>query len=102
MHSYEARKSAGGLFAALLFAAGLPSILAAQEPFELPVKPQWNESAVYFFRDSRLTDATGHVCFYVNGIRVCDLLRDQYSCVCIPPGEYTITARQSIKSGPGT
>lgn len=85
-----------------LIPAGAALGQTTEDTFELPLKPKWNEAAVYFFRDSKITDSSGHVGFYVNDLRVCDLLRDQYSGLIVPPGEFTITSRQSMQTGPTT
>jgi hypothetical protein len=93
--------NAGRLLGAWLLGTILATSSRADSlQFVVPVTPQPNEAIIYFYRDSLVSDFIGVESFYVRGLKVCDLRRNEYSCVAVPAGHYTITARNALRAGP--
>src|SRR5262249_29369991 len=66
---------------------------SAKEP------PGPDEALVCFYRTSSVPMIV-RTAMYMNGTKVCDLLRREYSEVKVAPGLYTITARCGFQEGP--
>src|SRR5262245_28191554 len=88
-----------GLYVAWAVAilAGLAQ--ADSEPFSLPLRPNPDEAVLYIYRDSFVSDWFGNAVMYVNGVKVCDLRRKQYSCVALRPGDYVVNVQTTFSRG---